>query len=209
MTDGTYYYSLFARYSDGTYSDPVTTSAIVNLSVPGVVTFLTAESEGDTVTLNWTNPLDSDFDSVMIRVSTTSYPLSTSDGSLVSGDVLGTTYEDSSLADDTYYYAVFAKDTGDNYSSVTTVSVVVDTTAPSQIADLSATSNESQVDFTWENPSDLDFDSVMIRRSTVSAPNSVDEGDLVASDVTATSYSDTSLADATYYYSFFCSRYRW
>lgn len=94
---------------------------------PAVVTSLVAVPSGSDIELSWTNPADSDFDSVMIRRSPIGFPANTSDGTLVATDIVGTSYSDTSLSDSTYYYSVFAKDTLDNYSDATTASATVDT----------------------------------------------------------------------------------
>jgi len=78
---------------------------------------VTTESSDTTVTLNWTNFADANFDSVTIRRSTTGYPATVTDGTGVASNVIATTYVDTGLVSGTrYYYSLFSKSTSGNYS---------------------------------------------------------------------------------------------
>lgn len=95
---------------------------------PSAPSSFTATVSSSTVNLSWINPVDSDFDSVTIRRSTSTYPVSITDGTAVATDISATTRTDTSLSNATYYYSIFAKDSTGNIStaaqSTATVNVV-------------------------------------------------------------------------------------
>ncbi len=72
--------------------------------------------------------------------------------------------------------------------------------ASREIVDLHTVTSDSSVIFTWTNPSSTDFDSVYIRRSTLSI-ETVTQGVQVYSGV-GTNYLD-SVPSGVYYYRFF------
>jgi hypothetical protein len=73
---------------------------------------------GDSLNLlNWVNPTDFDFAGVLIKRSTTGYPLNSSEGLTVFNGI-ATSYADSGLINGTtYYYTAFAYDTSGNFAS--------------------------------------------------------------------------------------------
>ena len=110
---------------------------MIDTTPPSAPTSFTATVGGtpaSTINLSWTNPV-SDFASVTIRKSTTTYPTSITDGSSVTGgtNITATSLADTSLANGTYYYSIFAKDAAGNVSTSAqaTAAVNVDTTPPS------------------------------------------------------------------------------
>ena len=70
-----------------------------------------------------------------------------------------------------------------------------DTTAPSVPTSLTATAGVGKVTLAWTNPTDADFDHVVIYRSTTSGS----QGESLTTS-TGTSYEDTGLAAGTIYY---------
>jgi hypothetical protein len=126
LSDGTYYYSLFAGDDYGNYSSPGTVSATIDTTGPSAPTSLSAAVNNNTISLSWSNPPDADFASVVIRRSTTTFPLSITDGTAVTTTTL-TNYADASLADGAYYYSLFAIDARENVSLQTTVQATVNT----------------------------------------------------------------------------------
>ncbi|MDO8587468.1 MAG: hypothetical protein Q7T82_10545, partial [Armatimonadota bacterium] len=96
---------------------------------PGAVSAMTASSCGDSITLNWTNPIDKDFDGTMIRCKPGSFPTGPTDGALVvdkpGAPGLQDTFTHSGLADGVVYYAAFAHDAVPHYSAAAQVAAVV------------------------------------------------------------------------------------
>ncbi len=66
-----------------------------------------------------------------------------------------------------------------------------------------ATPSGTTVALSWTNPTNTDFSSVTVRRSTTAFPSTITDGTAVVSNSTSTSYNDTGLAGGTYYYSIF------
>lgn len=200
LPDGTYYYSIFNRTSDGYYSTVVATSAIVDPN-PGPVTGLTATASGTTISLSWTNPADSDFSAVRIVRSTSGNPTSISDGVLVQPESNVSSATQTGMTDGTHYYGVFAKDTAGNYSLVANANATVDTTGPSAPT-LTTTATDNRIDLSWDTPASTS--TFVIRWSTVSAPANTAAGSLLATLTSSdTTYSHTGLSNGTYYYSIF------
>ncbi|MGC4072094.1 MAG: Ig-like domain-containing protein [Nibricoccus sp.] len=96
-------------------------------SAPGA---FAAVASTNTISLNWTNPTAGDFASITIRRSTTGYPTSVADGTAVASNVTSTTFQQTGLADGTYYYSAFARDNSGNTSSAAHTTATVDTIPP-------------------------------------------------------------------------------
>ncbi|NBV42813.1 hypothetical protein EBR96_08625, partial [bacterium] len=203
VSTGTYYYSVFAKNSGGVYSVAATASVTVDLTGPNPPQGVTVTKLGSTAQLSWSNPVDADFNSIMIRRSTSAYPTTNSSGVLVTQNIVGTSYSDLLSVDGTYYYGLFAQDNSGNFSNGVTGSVVVDTTAPAKPSSVSASVTASTIALSWANPADADFSAITIRRSTSDYPTDISSGDLVTQNFTGTTLNQTSLADGTYYYSVF------
>jgi pectate lyase len=149
LSEGTYYYALFVLDLAGNSSASVTTSATVDTVAPAAPTAFTATPSHDAIALTWINPV-SDFASNTLRRSTSSFPLTITDGSSVGSGLTGTSLNDTGLADGTYYYAIFARDTAGNTSAAATTSATVDTAAPAapvivSISDDTGDSNTDQL----------------------------------------------------------------
>jgi hypothetical protein len=129
LIDGHYYYSVFARDSYGNYSNAGTANIEIDTTGPSAPTSFAAIVSASDVHLTWSNPVDSDFASSLIRRSATTFPTSISEGINVTSTT-ATSYYDSSLADGTYYYSIFALDTLGNISIYATSSVRIDTYVP-------------------------------------------------------------------------------
>jgi len=113
-------------------------------NAPSSATSLIGSGVNSDITLSWTNPTESDFVSITVRRSTTSYPSTVSDGTAVVSATTTTSFTQTSLDDGTYYYSVFALDNTGNVSSAVTTSVAIDITAPTIILLGSATVSQSQ-----------------------------------------------------------------
>jgi hypothetical protein len=130
IADGTYYYSVMAYDTSGNYAVPARATVRVDTTGPSTPTSITASATTSTVSLSWTNPGDADFTSITIRRSTVGYSASVSDGAAVDSGNTNTSYSDTSLDDDVYYYSIFALDDLGNSSSAGQVSVEVNTVLP-------------------------------------------------------------------------------
>jgi len=94
---------------------------------PEAPTHVAATVDGQTVTLTWTNPSEPDFDSVTIRMSTTHYPTSVTDGDLLAENLTTSSYSSSNFSPGTtYYFSLFSKDTQGNFSTPATVSASIE-----------------------------------------------------------------------------------
>jgi hypothetical protein len=80
-----------------------------------------------------------------------------------------------------------------------------DTTPPSLVTGLKAVSGSNIVTLTWQNPDDMDFAGVVIRRSTISPPMAIGDGDApTGTKLSAQAYRDQGLTpNRIYYYSIF------
>lgn len=89
---------------------------------PDVVTVVTPTPGDGEVVLTWTNPASVDFTGTMVRVSTSAFPTTVSDGSLVS-DVAGAPSGSSTVTHSglengtTYYYSLFSHNGTPEYSA--------------------------------------------------------------------------------------------
>ncbi len=191
--------------ASGTIFTVDTSGTVKRYSPINSLTDLTATPSGASINLSWTTGVsDADFAGVTIRRSTSAYPTSPTDGVAVTSDLVGSSYSDSGLAEGTtYYYTLFNK-TLDGFYDVGSQISATTSTAPSPPSGLTASASGSSVNLNWTNPVS-NFDSVTIRRSSSAYPTSISDGVGVQSGLTDTTYSDTGLADGTYYYSLFAT----
>lgn len=112
----------------GTFSKAFSITVVDDVA-PSAPTSFSANAAENSVSLTWQNPAN-DFASVTIRRSSTSYPATIIDGTLVAQGLVGTSRTDDELADGTYYYSIFALDGAGNVSVAANASATVDTTAP-------------------------------------------------------------------------------
>lgn len=115
--------------SGGLFAKAFTVTVVDNIA-PAAPSQFAANASGANVVLSWNNPAESDFASTTIRRSTTAFPATINDGTLVAQGLTGTSDADNGLADGTYYYSIFAKDASGNISVAATATVTVDTTPP-------------------------------------------------------------------------------
>lgn len=93
--------------SDTTPPEPVAGSSLST----------SADISGNAITLNWTNPTDTDFAGVVIVRSLTANPTSITDGTTIYTGI-GNSYNDTGLINGTtYYYTIFSFDGIPNYSA--------------------------------------------------------------------------------------------
>jgi hypothetical protein len=194
LTNGTEYtFTVKTADTTGNVSvTGVTTTATPAASTPDTtppaeVTDLSA-TNGDTESvLAWTDPVDADFDHVVITWDNGG----TDPVSVAKGEE---TYTATSLANGTLYtFTVKAVDAAGNKSTGVTATAtpvaVPDETAPAEVGSLTATPGDGKVDLSWTEPTDEDFAKVVITWG--STPVEVTKG--------TTSYEVTSLTNGTPY----------
>ncbi len=138
--------------SDITAPEPVNNLVVVN-------NWTTLNNRQELVaTLTWTKSASVDSNYAMIRVSTVTYPVNSSDGELLvisSSTVCNQIGLSSGV---TYYYTGYAIDTANNYSSGVSAYTtgLYDAVAPSGVIDLSTVSGvkDGELKLTWTSPGD-------------------------------------------------------
>lgn len=123
LTNGTNYYYRFFTYDTNNNVNNTDTQFINVIPLANgydkPVTNFTAQSGNTEITLNWTNPTDSNFSKVMIRKKIGSYPNGITDGDLVYEGNL-TTYKNTGLTNGTqYYYRAFTFSANSQYCDTT------------------------------------------------------------------------------------------
>jgi hypothetical protein len=202
-SDTIYYYSIFAYDSIPNYSPGASLSSTADVTPPGNVSAFAATPTGPTIDLAWTNPGDTDFAGVMIRRSTTSFPATWVDGTLVFDGAVEA-YSDTGLSDGlTYYYSAFTYDEIPNPSSASTAQATIDISPPAIVTDFTAAQITTGISLSWTNPGDADFQGTIIRRSDTGAPTGPTDGDPVY-DGTDETVDDMAVSHGvTYYYAAF------
>ena len=184
---------------------------LLDTTPPGKITGFTATPGDQKIDLTWNNPTDDDFEKVMIRFSTTHYPLNREDGTKIY-EGAGESKSHTGLTNGTrYYYSGFTVDDVGNWSDAAHTSAVAglgaeewaDDTPPPPVSYFNAEGEHSKVILTWLNPHIADFDKVVIRRSSTSFPPTPTSGTSIYSG-TAETTSDTNVTNGKkYYYSAF------
>lgn len=154
---------------------------------PGEVTGLTETHTTNSVTLNWVNPVDSDFSKVNIYKD--GYNLV----AVVSSP--GTSKQITGLTDSTTYnYILRTVDTLGNESFGTEISITtVDGTPPAEVSGLSETHGADSIALTWTTPSDSDFTKVKIYRDNIFL------AEMTGTTNTVYNYNDQDLEDGETY----------
>ncbi len=144
LADGTYYYTLFNKTSDGYYSSGVTSTVSIDTTPPNAPT-ITAAAGAAAVTLNWDIPATTQ--SFTLKRSYNGSPYSIV-SSTISTSV--TSYVDTGLIDGSYTYAIYAQDISGNISSAgVTSEITIDTIAPAISAVAAVPSSVTAV-INWE-----------------------------------------------------------
>lgn len=165
-------------------SDSASTTSATDTTPPGPVTGLTASSiAGSSITWGWTNPSDADFAGTVIYI----------DGSQVT--TLGNTtssYTATGLSSSaSHSIGVRTKDLSGNLGNWANASAATtaDTGEPGSVTSLSVDSKGSDwIKWKWTNPTDSDFDHVMVYINNVFVTN-----------VSANSYTANNLSASTSY----------
>jgi alpha-tubulin suppressor-like RCC1 family protein len=199
-----YSYSLFAHDATPGYAEAATLTTST-AAVPGPVTSVSANPDGWSVDLSWTNPASATLSGVVIRRAPGAIPPASVTGGTLVGDTGGsaTSFTDgSALTPETQYsYALFAHDATPGYAPSGTVTV---TTAPRPVTNVSAAPASGSVVLSWTNPASATFTGVVIRRAPgATPPASVTDGTLVVSaGGSATSFTDRTALSAETEYSY-------
>lgn len=123
LTAGTAYVLTVHVVDGGSLEDADTVSFTTLIDLPpGNVSNVAITPEVNQIGLSWENPTDTDLDSIVVRVSTSGYPLTPTSGVGVI-DALTKDATHTGLTSNTlYYYTLFARDAAGQYSSGTTIS---------------------------------------------------------------------------------------
>lgn len=183
-----------------------TGSGIDNTPPSDVNSFVATAGDGQ-VELSWENPSDSDFAGVKVIYRDDTYPVGPNDGTeIYKGS--GISFTHIGLTNGTtYYYAIYTYDSMYNYSNGVTASATPynsgDVIPPGVVTNLTAIPGDTQVELSWENPTDTDFVGVVIIYRTDRYPTTLTDGSQIY-DGNGTSFIHTGLINGTtYYYTFF------
>ncbi|MCT4597260.1 MAG: hypothetical protein N4A50_05205 [Vallitalea sp.] len=187
----TYYYIVKAKNDAGESEDSVEVTATPKepIDVPTAPTSVNTTSGNKRVQLNWSGV--SGADSYIIKRSTTAG----SGYNIIAENVTETTYVDTEVSNGiTYYYVVIAKNEigqTDNSAEVTATPNLILPTMPTNVRVIG---NNLKVNLSWDWV--LGANGYIIKRSTSKDGNY----STIISDITATTYEDTSLTNGTIYY---------
>lgn len=205
----------FASFGDS----PVT--KVINIKpsdsgAPGRPNSFTATPGEKRVVLNWRNPTNSDFRSTVIRMSTSGYLSSPSQGIPVTNRYASPGSQDSFTlypvqAGQTIYFSAFAQDSSGNWSSAANISTtpLADTTAPAPVTGFFTVLQEMRsYRLTWLNPTDEDLAGVVIRYKTTGYPSDAADGNLLTVQTPTPGTNGYFIHDelepgVTYYYAIF------
>lgn len=141
------------------YATPVKTAAPSDTSAPSRVTDLTAaEIEDDSIKWTWSDPSDADLKYIMVYL----------DDVFKKNVTPGTEYYKASGLDGDTEYTISVRpiDTSGNLGSfrdnTASTGDTTDTNPPAQVMYLSATTGSSFILFTWNDPTDSDFEKVEV-----------------------------------------------
>lgn len=154
------------------------------------------------VYLNWTNPLSSDLEGVIIVRSTDDLPANIYDGVEIYNG-LGTSAIDSNLHNGTkYYYTIWAYDENANLSTPSYAICTpeeIDKTSPGEVRYLTVTPDDGKIWLNWLNPLTPDFKEVKIQRREDHYPTTPGDGTTVYQG-SGQQAEDTGLVNGTLYY---------
>ena len=132
---------------------------VLDTTAPSNVSNLREEHTETTIHLSWSNPVDADFKEVGIY----------RDGKLVGYSSDGTFVDTLLEPGKTYVYTIKSIDETGNVSSGQTLitKTSVDKTPPNEVSNLKETHNDRNVTLTWDNPTNSDFDRVIVYRDGI------------------------------------------
>ncbi|MBN1425900.1 hypothetical protein JXA88_15225 [Candidatus Fermentibacteria bacterium] len=172
VNDSTYYYRAYSYDMAWNYSEGRQASGTpADTTSPAPVTDFTARQVQEGIRLTWNSPSTADFQSVMVRYGTASYPATPTSGTLLGIEPGTPSTPDSILhaspVEQRYFYSAFAMDEVPNYSTAKTDSATYDVTAPGQVLHLAIDAGDGVDTLSWENPADPDrIGTIVLRRET-------------------------------------------
>ena len=175
------------------FSDNISPDAPSNLS---------ANAGDGSVSLNWDDNSDLDLDDYNVYRSISS-PVEKAVGNLIASGLIVSEYEDTEVTNGiTYYYAISAIDISLNESDLSAEDSATpqDLIAPSAPTGLNVTVGDAQLILDWNDNGEGDFDHYNVYRA-ITTPVTKSVGNIIASDVLSSAYTDTGVVnDTTYYY---------
>jgi len=139
----------------------VTPVGILDTTPPGPVSSLTAGAGDTFVTLNWTDPADTDGDLSYVRITN-----DRNDDLIYVPAGIGSAVIGGLSNGITYTFTARVGDTSNNLSSSRAATATpisgVDGDPPSNVADLGAAPGDSQITLTWVDPGDADLNHVEV-----------------------------------------------
>lgn len=182
----------------------ITVESVSNLSVSQTI-------DGESMSLAWTNPTDTTFKAVevyaaAIDLSSKSYAQVVADATKIY-DGTGITTSHVTVPNTTYFFKVYSKHDRNGVTKydkgVSKYLKAVDTKAPAQVSDLSATEDDKTVTLTWTNPTDADFSKTTVLYQIGSYPESKNQGTLAYQGTGTTVTIDNLTNETKYYFSVF------
>jgi fibronectin type 3 domain-containing protein len=203
LAPAVYYYRVTAEDAAGNVSaaSAQATGNASDTTRPSVPAGLTAAGSVGAVTLSWSASTD-DVGVVRYNVHRSITPEFVPDASNLIAQPTGTSLADTALAPGIYYYLVTAEDAAGNVSapSAQATGIAAPDTAPPTAPDaLSATGNFGTVKLAWSAASDdVEVVRYNVHRSTT--PGFTPDASNLLAQPTGTSYTDSGVAPAVYYY---------
>lgn len=151
-------------YDDGTPVNPTVKEGILTVNVPdtppGSITNLTNTTQQTSIIWTWTDPVDPDFEKVMVYLDGV-FKVNVSKGIqsyLADGTLLPATAHE--IATQTVDASGLVNATWVNQTATT--NALPDTTPPGSITNLTNTTQQTSITWSWDNPVDPDFAKVMV-----------------------------------------------
>lgn len=178
------------------------------ISMPDVTDLVaTSSSDGKTVNVSWVNPSNVELIRTEVYASQTditNYTIDTisSVAQKVVNDNTTLTYTQTANHNERWYFKTFTVHElfGERYSSgLSTNTTAKDTIPPNAIFNFIAAAGNAEINLSWINPSDSDFEKVIIRYSMAAQPLTTTDG-LLAYEGSSNSVKLQSLVNGTQYY---------
>ena len=195
----TYYYSIFAKDTAGNVSARATALVTADTAAPAAPAITASKSSpnGSTILLSWNIP--STTSKFLLTRSYNGGAAATTVSSNISGSQ--TSYSQTSLAEGTYSYSLYAIDSAINTSNAgVSPTITIDTTAPvaPSLSAAKSALNGNAISLAWNVPASTS--KFVLTRSFNGGAASIIDNNISAA---TTSLSQTALADGTYSYSLY------